>query len=147
MRVTQEADYALRIVSLLAVSDAICGAAEIADRTGVPERFAHKILRKLLQGGMVRSYPGARGGYQLQRDPRELTMLDIVEQIDGPMEIAKCADDTYICSRNGSCKTQCVYHQIFREISRVIAERMQRLTIAAITDPSKDIQDILNSIS
>ena len=147
MRITQEADYALRIVSLLAVSDAICGAAEIADRTGVPERFTHKILRKLLQAGVVRSYPGAKGGYLLLRDPRELTMLDIVEQIDGPMEISKCADDEYICSKNGSCKTQCIYHQIFREISHIIAERMRKLTIAALTDPSKDIEDILNIIT
>lgn len=147
MRITQEADYALRIVSLLAVSDAICGAAEIADRTGVPERFAHKILRKLLQGGVVRSYPGAKGGYILLRDPHELSMLDIIAQIDGPVEISKCADDDYICSRNGSCKENCVYHQVFRQISADIAEKMRKLTIAALTDPSKEISEILNFIT
>lgn len=147
MRITQEADYALRIVSQLAVADTICGAAEIADQTGVPERFAHKILRKLLQGGVVRSYPGAKGGYQLLRDPHELSMLEIIEQIDGPMEISKCADDGYICSRNGSCKTQCVYHQVFRQISSDIAEKMRKLTIAALTDPGKEIEEILNSIT
>lgn len=147
MRITQEADYALRIVSLLAVSDTICGAAEIADRTGVPERFAHKILRKLLQGGVVRSYTGAKGGYILLRDPHELSMLEIIEQIDGPLEISKCADDSYICSRNGSCKVHCVYHQVFRQISSDITDKMRKLTIAALTDQSKDISEILNLIT
>lgn len=147
MRITQEADYALRIVSLLAASDSICGAAEIADRTGVPERFAHKILRKLLQGGVVRSYTGAKGGYLLLRDPHELNMLDIVEQIDGPLEISKCADDGYICSKNGTCKGHCVYHQVFRQISADIADKMRKLTIAALTDPGRDISEILNMIT
>lgn len=147
MRITQEADYALRIVSLLAVSETICGAGDISERTGVPERFAHKILRKLLQGGIVRSYTGAKGGYLLLRDPHELSMLDVIEQIDGPLEISKCADDGYICSKNGTCKTECTYHQVFRKISADIADKMRKLTIAELTDPGKEISEILNLIT
>lgn len=147
MRITQEADYALRIVSLLAATPSICGAAEIADHTGVPARFAHKILRKLLQGGIVRSYTGAKGGYTLLRPANELTMREVVEQIDGPIEITKCADENYVCSKNGVCKAGCVYHRVFRAIARDVADKMGRLTIADLNDPTKSIQDILSCIS
>ncbi|MBR7185528.1 MAG: Rrf2 family transcriptional regulator [Clostridia bacterium] len=142
MRITQEADYALRMVTLLAVEDSICGAGEIADRTGVPERFTHKILRKLMQGGILSSFAGAKGGYRLSLSPEAVSMLDIVELIDGPLEISKCADDSYVCSKNGACKTQCRYHQIFRLISSDIAEKMRRLTIARLIDPTLDMSDI-----
>lgn len=147
MRITQEADYALRIVTMLAESDFICGAGEIAGRTGVPERFTHKILRKLMQGGLLQSYSGAKGGYSLKRSPSELTMLDVIEMIDGPLAISKCAGDTYICSKNGTCKEQCIYHQIFDRLSSDLAQKLRRLTIAEIINSSTDFSKILNTIT
>ena len=95
MRITQEADYALRIVTSLARSGTVCGAAELAESEGVPPRFAHKILRKLMQGGMIKSHPGAKGGYSLNILPEQLTMLDVIELIEGPFALSKCADEIY----------------------------------------------------
>ena len=142
MRITQEADYALRIVSFLAASDTICGAGETAARTGVPARFAHKILRKLMQGGIIKSYTGAKGGYCLLCEPSKLSMLDVIEQIDGPLEISKCMDDAYVCSKNGTCKQQCMYHQIFRHLSSDVAGKLGKITIEMISYPGTEINDI-----
>lgn len=147
MRITQEADYALRIVSLLAASDTVCGATEIAEQSGVPVRFAHKILRKLMQGGVLRSYPGAKGGYRLLREPESLSMLEIIELIDGKLSISKCADDEYICSKNGTMKQQCVYHHIFQQISDDIAGKLRRLTIAEVIDQNNQLSEILKKIT
>ena len=134
MRITQEADYALRIVTSLARQGTVCGAAELAETEGVPPRFAHKILRKLMQGGIVKSHPGARGGYSLSIPPEQLTMLDVIELIEGPFALSKCAHADYICSKNGEYKKGCIYHQIFRRVTSEIAEKMQQLSIADIID-------------
>ena len=61
MRITHEADYAIRVAFCLAECGGKLGAKEISERTGVTLRFALKILRKLIQAGMVRSYKGANG--------------------------------------------------------------------------------------
>ena len=146
MRITQEADYALRITTALAAAGAVCGAAEIAESEGVPVRFAHKILRKLMQGGIVSSHVGAKGGYSLLSPPDQLTLLDIVELIDGPLAVSKCADENYVCSKNGTCKQNCIYHCIFDTISAELAEKMRLLTIAEIIDPNTSHEEKLNKI-
>ena len=146
MRITQEADYALRIVTSLARSGTVCGAAELAESEGVPPRFAHKILRKLMQGGMIKSHPGAKGGYSLNILPEQLTMLDVIELIEGPFALSKCADEDYICSKNGDCKKGCIYHQIFCRVSSEIAEKMQQLSIADIIDSHLSQEEKLKKI-
>ena len=146
MRITQEADYALRIVTMLAETDSICGAAEIAAQTGVPERFTHKILRKLMQNGTLQSFPGAKGGYRLFVRPGEITMLDVIEQIDGPLAISKCADEEYVCSKNGLCKEQCIYHRIFDAVSADLSQKFKKITIAEIIHSGPNLSEILNII-
>lgn len=146
MRITQEADYALRMITSLARAGTVCGAAELAESEGVPPRFAHKILRKLMQGNMVKSHPGARGGYSLCVSPAQLTMLDVIEQIEGHFSLSKCADADYVCSKNGQCKAGCIYHQIFCRVSSEIAEKMQQLTIADIIDPNLTQEEKLKKI-
>ena len=59
MRITQEADYALRIVCFLAEEARVLDATTIAESAHITPRFALKILRKLVLGGLVRSYKGA----------------------------------------------------------------------------------------
>ena len=83
MRITQEADYALRIVALLASHDSLVDANTIADEAGITQRFALKILRKLAIGDVVVSQKGANGGYRLAKSPKEITLKEIIELIDG----------------------------------------------------------------
>ena len=63
LRITQEADYALRIVALLASHETVTDANTIADEAGITQRFALKILRNLSLGEIVCSQKGAGGGY------------------------------------------------------------------------------------
>ena len=72
MRITQEADYAIRICAVLDAAGEKLGAAEIAKRACITQRFALKILGKLVEVGIVRSYKGAFGGYILSGSGDEL---------------------------------------------------------------------------
>lgn len=57
----------------------------VAEAQGVPERFLLKVLKPLVGAGILRSIKGPNGGYQLSKVPKDITLLDIVEAIDGPV--------------------------------------------------------------
>ena len=110
MRISQEADYALRIVDYLSGigENGKCDAKSIADDNHIPQRFAVKILRKLNIDGITKSYRGAYGGYTVNKNPKDITFLEVIECIDGPMCINKCISDPCNCNdeRNGNCVTR-----------------------------------------
>lgn len=131
MRITLESDYALRIISVLAKSDDVSDAKTLAEKTSVTQRFALKILHKLVQGDMVTSYKGVRGGYKLKVSPEKITLKSVIELIDGPIAIVRCLDSGEGCSMN-SDKTECIYHHIFDKISLELAAKLQNITIADV---------------
>jgi len=132
LRITQEADYALRIVALLAVKDDLADANTIADEVGITQRFALKILRKLSLGEMVSSKKGASGGYKLARSAEEITLKDIIELIDGEIAISKCLAHNHICSKQGENKNACKIHRIFDAINKDLVEKLEKITIASV---------------
>ena len=131
MRITLESDYALRIVSALAECDDVVDANTLAERTSVSLRFALKILHKLVQGDLVVSYKGAKGGYKLKVDADKITLKTVIELIDGPIAIVRCLDSGETCSMNTD-KTACIYHHIFDKISFELASKLQNITISDV---------------
>lgn len=134
MRITREIDYALRIMNRLAESERIparngINAAAISDAICVPVKFTLKILRKLQSGSLVRSFKGAGGGYALAKAPSEVSLLDIMEAIDGPITINNCLDEGCECSRPDFDKKACFYYHIFDEINEMIAEKLRKVTL------------------
>lgn len=134
MRITQEADYALRIICLLAQEDRLLDANAIAEDAHVTPRFALKILRKLVLGGMVRSFKGAGGGYKLAQSPEDLTMKDVIELIDGEIAISKCLMGDHVCSKQGADKSACAVHHIFDSINRDVTKTLAGITIASVIE-------------
>lgn len=91
MTLSAKTEYALLALAAIARAygseNPIVQIPAIASEYGVPGRFLVQILIQLKGGGVVDSTRGAAGGYRLLRDPRKLTVLDVVEMIDGPDEI------------------------------------------------------------
>ena len=67
MRITQESDYALRIITALAGYDKVIDANSLSEQTSVTQKFTLKILHKLVGAGIVTSFKGVKGGYQIGR--------------------------------------------------------------------------------
>lgn len=128
MRISQEADYALRIVGYLSDLgvDGKCDAKTIAEDTNLPQRFAVKILRKLNLAGITKSYRGAYGGYTINRAPEEITFLDVVECIDGPVLINKCLGDISTCSDHRDCN--CMLHKKLLAVNMTICKMLKEAT-------------------
>lgn len=147
MRITQEADYALRIIYLLYTEGKTLDAKKISETTGVAERFTVKILRKLMLGGIVGSIKGVCGGYRVIKDAGEISMKDVVEVIDGPFEISKCLDSEYMCSKNGKNKKCCTFHLIFDKLNQEIMKQLEGITFDLLLDDSVDVQDLVKRIN
>lgn len=134
MKITLESDYALRLVEILAREDRILDANSLSEITGVSTKFALKILRKLMDTGIVCSFKGAHGGYRLKKSPKEITMKDVIVIFEGPIMISRCLDCDYICSRMGSEKERCAYHRAYCAISKQLAEHLDSVTIQSVLD-------------
>ena len=146
MRVTQEADYAIRMCLILDSLGEKTGAATLADLACITPKIALKVLRKLNAGGFVKSYKGVQGGYELARAGDELKVLEIIELIDGPVRISKCLECDHECSKN-PCKVECKMHIAFGAINEKLIENLGKITVRMLHDESvshADIADIIN---
>ena len=131
MVMTLEADYAVRIVDVLARAGRRVDARTLSSQTQVPLRFALKILRKLVAGGLIVSYKGARGGYMLARDPEKITLRQVIESVEGPYMISRCQQDAYSCSHTPSC---CRFQEIYDGISALVRAKLDSYTFASLED-------------
>ncbi len=146
MRVTQEADYAIRICLILDKLGQKTGASQIADIACITPKITLKVLRKLNAAEIVRSYKGAQGGYELMRDGRELKVLEIIELIDGPIKISKCLECDHDCSRN-PCKTACKMHIAFDAVNKSLIESLSQITVRMLHDENVSQADISNIVN
>ena len=137
MRITQESDYALRIVTALALADGTVDAGTLSEETAVTPRFTLKILHKLVRSGILSSSKGTNGGYRLSRPAEHLTMKNVIEAIEGPIVIARCLHSDENCSQNGVTKSDCRYHHIFREVSSQVADTFDAICIADVIKTSQ----------
>lgn len=93
MRLTRGAEYGIRGMLYLAMQppDTVALLAEIAASQNTPESYLAKIFQSLARAGLVRSHRGFKGGYSLGRTPEAITIKDIIEGIEGPIALNRCA--------------------------------------------------------
>ncbi len=125
MLLNSEADYAIRIVSCLADSDNRLDAATIADSTGVTLRYSLKILNKLAQGNIVKSFKGSKGGYVLAKSPDEITLLQVIELICGPITFSRCTGSSGECTHPMGV---CYFRETFDDVSRYMKTKLSEVT-------------------
>lgn len=130
MNITLEADYAVRIIDCLANNGKRMDAATISVKTGVTLRFSLKILRKLGSSGIVHSYKGAKGGYELAKKPFEITLREVIETVEGVYTFSRCLSTEHTCNYDSSsCKKgDCRFQKVFDEISEEVRKRLDEVT-------------------
>ncbi len=135
MLVSQKCQYALRAVFELARRNGQgpVKIAEIAKAQAIPVRFLEVILGQLKQGGFVRSQRGNEGGYFLTRDPRELTVGDMIRFVQGPIVPVECVmgdGDRNKCPFYGSC----VFLPMWEKVEKALAGVYDATTIQDLMD-------------
>ena len=111
MQITRQADYAVRAVLHLArVGNAERSATStIAKEQNIPPSFLAKIISQLSIAGLLHTSRGARGGVTLAREPKDITLLEVVEAIDGPIQLNECVGDSGVCTFDDDCPIKPVW--------------------------------------
>ncbi len=127
MLLNAETDYAIRIVAYLADKGERCDAKTISENQGVPLRFCLKILNKLVSYDIVKSFKGSKGGYVLARKAEEITLLEVVEKINGGCEFIHCQCGENGCTNPGGI---CRFMPIFDRASNNLKQDLGKSTFA-----------------
>lgn len=111
MQITRQADYAVRAVLYLSGLDngRRAPTSEIALKQHIPPSFLAKIVSQLSVAGIVQTSRGARGGVSLARTADEISLLEVVEAIDGPITLNECVFDANACVFGNNCPVQDVW--------------------------------------
>nr|MDD6336036.1 Rrf2 family transcriptional regulator [bacterium] len=135
MQITLEADYALRMMlELASCREGDClRATELGNMLHVPQRFALKILEKLRQHGLVHSQRGKYGGFMLGKSKSDITVLEIVQAIDGMPAISRCVTNPAECNRNAT--GYCAMHRLFKGIQNQVVDSLSAATLSSLLEP------------
>lgn len=136
MQITRETDYAMRCVLYLSGQpDKIIMVDEIAREMATPKSFLAKILQRLVKAGVVRSFRGVKGGFQLNRAPGDISLLNVIEAIEGVVALNACALDSSICEFSNTCGVHTVWVTLRVEFN----ELLRKHNFAEIAKLSKNI--------
>ena len=127
---SRSAEYAIRaFVNLSRVSEGKYAMVKhIAQEEGIPAHFLAKILQQLARKGLLRSSKGPTGGFSLRRKPNEISLMDIVQALDGLNDYEKCASGLAECNDNAPCGM----HDSWKALRSRIIEYLENTSIAAI---------------
>ncbi len=105
MQITRQADYAIRAVLFLARlgPNQRAATSTVAQEQRIPPSFLAKIISQLSIAGLLHTSRGARGGVSLAREPKEISLLDVVEAIDGPILLNECVGEASTCTFDKDC--------------------------------------------
>jgi Rrf2 family protein len=112
LQISRKVDYALRATIYLArlPDHQPISFKEIARSEDIPKDFLAKILRALVDAGIVNSTRGQHGGFSLARPPAEVSFLDVIEAVEGPVLLNVCLDaNAPSCSRSAHCAMRDVW--------------------------------------
>jgi FeS assembly SUF system regulator len=126
LKLTKKADYGLIALRHLADAGSMAASAkDIADSYHVPHEAMAKILQKLAKAGLVQSRHGMNGGYVLARDARQISALEVIVAIDGPLLLTSCSHQDMQCEQGDVCNVR----QPLRMVSESIRDVLSRLSI------------------
>ena len=126
MQITRQADYALRAVIYLSrlKPEERAATSQIAEDQQIPPSFLAEIVSQLSVAGLLQTSRGARGGVSLARPPEDITVLDVVEAIDGPILLNECV----ACGGNCSFTDDCPMKPIWDETQNALVDRLKKIT-------------------
>lgn len=106
MRLTRGSDYGLRGMLYMARQPVgqVCLVSQVADAENLPESYLAKIFQDLARNKLLMSHRGAKGGFSLINNPQDISLLQIIEAVEGPIGIAPCLDVREGCERVSLCE-------------------------------------------
>jgi Rrf2 family protein len=122
LKLTKKADYGLIALRHLATGHPIASAKDIADTYRIPLPLLSKVLQQLVKNGLLVSEQGTRGGYRLGRDPHEITALEVIRTIDGPVILTHCFTEHAECDQSDLCTVREPLRKVHEGILKLLSD-------------------------
>jgi len=132
MQITRQADYAMRAVAYLSNlgPDRRAATSQIAEDQQIPPSFLAKIVSQLSVAGLLQTSRGARGGVSLARSPDDISFLEVVEAIDGPILLNECVADGNACTFGETCTLR----PVFCDAQADLVNRLEATSFGSVTE-------------
>jgi Rrf2 family protein len=130
MQITKQADYALRAMLYLAQlpMNERAATSRIAEEQAIPPSFLAKIISQLSIAGLIHTSRGAHGGVSMAVSPEKVSVLDVVEAIDGPLALNECTLNPSICPSGPDCPL----HGLWCEAQADLVKKLKNTTFASV---------------
>jgi Rrf2 family protein len=138
MQITRQADYAVRAVLHVAQlkEDERLATSVIAEEENIPLPFLAKIVSQLSVKGILDAMRGASGGVRLARDPENISLLEVIEAIDGEISLNRCVLNEDACPTSVSCPVR----EIWCDVQKELVARLEKTTFAQLLKRQEDLQ-------
>lgn len=131
MQITRQADYAVRAMVYLAQlePDHHAATGKIAKEKNIPPSFLAKIVSQLSVAGLLQTSRGARGGVTLAKPAEAISLLDVVEAIDGPILLNDCVGDISTCAYDEDCPLK----PVWCDAQKMLLDHLSKANFAQFT--------------
>ena len=139
MKLNQATDYAFRMIlhmAMLPSGQKVTGGV-LAEQEMIPERFLLKIMRSLIAAGIMKSFRGVDGGFALNREPKDISMLDVIRAVEGDTYLQRCLYDK-------ACMGQCAVNEAMSVIQAELVKQMTSVTFDKLAAREKEILETMN---
>lgn len=139
MQITRASDYAVRVMIHLAglPPHSTVRQSELSEATEVSGHFLSKVLQQLVRARLVRSQRGSGGGYALAIAATSVTLLDVVEAMEGPVRLNQCLEEGPSCDR----KSWCPAHEVWAEAQMAVVNVLGRTSMASLAQRAKTMPE------
>jgi Rrf2 family protein len=115
---------------------------EIARREEISLKYLEQVFIPLRTAGLVKSIRGSKGGYSLAKSPSEIYLSEIVEVLEGPIEIVDCLRDSKHCRKASHCVTR----EVWREVSQAIQNILSSITLEELLNRKREKEEIVTPL-
>lgn len=138
LKLSKKVDYALIAVRHLATHrhESSLSASDIAQVYGISAPLLQKVLQRLAKHGLLTARHGSSGGYQLARHPNDISALDIISAVDGPVVITSCVTSHGNCDQSLTCTVR----EPLRRVNESIAQVLRSVTISQMSEDSPEAE-------
>lgn len=134
MQITRAADYAVRVMVYLAAfpQGTRIRRSTLVEASAAPEDFLSKVLQRLVSARLITSHRGSGGGFELAALPESISLLNVVEAVDGPVQLNLCVTGGAGCERQPFCAV----HPVWNKAQNALLEVLSGESIASLANNS-----------
>jgi FeS assembly SUF system regulator len=131
LRISKLTDYAILVMVELTREGEMLSAQALAERIHVETPTASKVLKMLSGNGLLQSYRGPSGGYQVSRSASDISVAEVIAAIEGPIAMTECSVEEGLCSQEDNCDLR----SNWQRISLAVAQALRDVSLAEMSAP------------